>query len=427
MFFIDQTELLGNCLFLNLLRVKGSSRFVMSSARFVNLNSWYFVLKLYFRIEFPIMKRKRAIISVINDLVTDQRIDRTAGVLADLGFEVLMVGRRKTDSPNMPDRSYETLRMRLLWEKGPLFYAEYNIRLFFLLLSRPADLLVSNDLDTLLPNFLVHKLKHIPIVYDSHEYFTATPELVDRPKVQRVWKGIEKKIVPRLKSCITVNASIANLFEQEYNVPFRIVRNIPRLSERIRIPARAELGLPADKKIVLIQGSGINVQRGAEEAVEAMQYLDNVLLLIVGGGDVLPVLRKMVNELSLYKKVKFVSRQTPANLAGYTANADIGLTIDKDTNINYRFSLPNKLFDYIYAGVPVLATPLVELKKIIQQYQIGDFIQNHDPEHIASKIKSMLQDESRMTLYRKNTKKAATELNWETERNTLIEIFAFYA
>jgi len=169
------------------------------------------------------------------------------------------------------------------------------------------------------------------------------------------------------------------------------------------------------------------VQRGAEEAVEAMQYLDNVLLLIVGGGDVLPVLKKMVNELSLFKKVKFVSRQTPANLAGYTANADIGLTIDKDTNINYRFSLPNKLFDYIYAGVPVLATPLVELKKIIEQYQIGDFIQNHDPEHIASKIKSMLQDESRMTLYRKNTQKAAAELNWETERNTLIEIFVPYA
>ena len=373
------------------------------------------------------MKKKRAIISVINDLVTDQRIDRTAGVLADLGFEVLMVGRRKTDSPNMPDRSYETIRMRLLWEKGPLFYAEYNIRLFFLLLSRPADLLVSNDLDTLLPNYLVHKLKRIPIVYDSHEYFTATPELVDRPKVQRVWKWIEKRIVPNLKSCITVNASIANLFEQEYNVPFRIVRNIPHRSERIRIPARAELGLPADKKIVLMQGSGINVQRGAEEAVEAMQYLDNVLLLIVGGGDVLPLLKKMVNELSLYKKVKFVSRQTPANLGGYTANADIGLTIDKDTNINYRFSLPNKLFDYIYAGVPVLATPLVELKKIIQQYEIGDFIENHDPEHIASKIKTMLQDESRLAFYRKNTQKAAAELNWETERNTLIEIFAPYA
>lgn len=373
------------------------------------------------------MKKKRVIISVINDLVTDQRVDRTAGVLKDLGFEVFMIGRRKTDSPQMPVRNYETLRMRLLWEKGPLFYAEYNIRLFLLLLTRPADLLVSNDLDTLLPNYLVHKLKHIPIVYDSHEYFTATPELVNRPRVQRFWKRIEKAIVPKLKSCITVNASIAALFEKEYQVPFRVVRNIPRRRQPMVLPTRTELGLPEDKKIVLMQGSGINVQRGAEEAVEAMQYLDNVLLLIVGGGDVLPVLKKMVNDMSLQKKVKFVSRQTPENLAAYTACADIGLTIDKDTNINYRFSLPNKLFDYIYAGVPVLATPLVELKSIIQQYEIGTFIENHDPEHIAGTIRNMLQDENRMNFYKENTRKAATELNWEKEKTTLIEIFAPYA
>jgi glycosyltransferase involved in cell wall biosynthesis len=338
-----------------------------------------------------------------------------------------MIGRRKSESPRMPERSYETIRMRLLWEKGPMFYAEYNIRLFFLLLSRPADLLVSNDLDTILPNYLVHKLKRIPIVFDSHEYFTATPELVERPKVQRIWKWIEKSIVPRLKSCITVNASIADIFEKEYHIPFKIVRNIPQKRENTEIPTRLSLGLPENKKIVLMQGSGINVQRGAEEAVEAMQYLDNVLLLIVGGGDVLPVLKNKVHELSLLKKVKFVSRQTPDNLAGYTANADIGLTIDKDTNINYRFSLPNKLFDYIYAGIPVLSTPLVELKKIIEQYEIGTFIENHDPKHIASAIDKMLKDEIQMELYRKNTLKAASELNWENEKKVLIEIFAPYA
>jgi len=373
------------------------------------------------------MKKKTAIISVINDLVTDQRVARTADVLADLGFEVLMVGRHKSDSPRMPERSYEIIRMRLLWEKGPLFYAEYNIRLFFLLLSRSADLLVSNDLDTLLPNYLIHKLKHIPIVFDSHEYFTATPELVNRPKVQRIWKWIERTIVPNLKNCITVNASIADLFENEYHVPFKIVRNIPRNRNYTEIPTRQSLGLPEDKKIVLMQGSGINVERGAEEAVEAMQYLDNVLLLIVGGGDVLPILKKMVQEMALEKKVRFIPRQTPENLAGYTTSADIGLTIDKDTNINYRYSLPNKLFDYIYAGVPVLASPLVEIQKIIQHYEIGEFIENHDPRHIAVAITQMLQNESQMAFYKRNTITAAAVLNWENEKKVLIEIFAPYA
>jgi glycosyltransferase involved in cell wall biosynthesis len=372
-------------------------------------------------------KKKRAIISVINDLVTDQRVSRTADVLVELGFEVLLVGRQKTDSARMPVRNYETIRMRLLWEKGPVFYAEYSIRLFFLLLSRPADLLVSNDLDTLLPNYLVHKLKRIPVAYDSHEYFTAVPELEDRPKVQKIWKWIEKRIVPRLTNCITVNASIAKLFEEEYHVPFKIVRNIPIRRQSNEIPTRTSLGLPEHQKIILIQGSGINIQRGAEEAVEAMQYLDNVLLLIVGNGDVVPVLKKMVSKLSLQEKVMFVSRQTPENLAGYTANADLGLTLDKDTNINYRYSLPNKLFDYIHAGVPVLSSPLVELKNIILRYEIGEFIESHNPEHIAARIKSMLQDEKKMAHYIANTQKAASELNWETEKKTLIEIFAPYA
>jgi len=135
----------------------------------------------------------------------------------------------------------------------------------------------------------------------------------------------------------------------------------------------------------------------------------------------------MVITLSLQEKVRFVARQTPENLAGYTANADIGLTIDKDTNINYRFSLPNKLFDYIYAGIPVLATPLVELKNIIDHYEIGKFIENHDPKHIAATIKEMLLDENRMMQYKKNTIKASAELNWENEKKTLIEIFAPYA
>ncbi len=373
------------------------------------------------------MKKKRAIISVINDLVTDQRVARTTEMLVDMGFEIVLVGRRKFDSPAMPERKYETVRMRLLWEKGPLFYAEYNIRLFFLLLSRPADLLVSNDLDTLLPNYLVHKLKRIPIVYDSHEYFTATPELVDRPKVQRLWKWIEKTIVPKLRNCITVNASIADLFEKEYRVPFKVVRNIPVKREFNISPSRKTLGLPENKRIVLLQGSGINVQRGAEEAVEAMQYIDNVLLLIVGGGDVLPILKKMVADLALEKKVVFIPRQSPEKLAEFTAIADIGLTIDKNTNINYRFSLPNKLFDYIYAGVPILATPLVEIKNIIEKYEIGMFIGNHDPKHIAETIREMLADEKRLALFKENTKKAAAELNWENEKKTLIEIFTPYA
>ncbi len=373
------------------------------------------------------MPKKRAIISVINDLVTDQRVDKSARVLVDLGFEVTLVGREKRDSIPLPERNYEMHRMRLIFEKGFLFYAEYNLRLFFYLLGSRTDLLLSNDLDTLLPNFLAGGLKSAKLVFDSHEYFTETPEVIHRPFVKSTWKHIEKWIVPHLRDCITVNRSIAHLFKQEYGVDFKVVRNIPPTRTISYLPSRKELGLPEDKKIVILQGAGINIQRGAEEAVEAMQFVTDALLLIVGNGDVVLLLKTRVNQLKLNDQVLFIPKQTPEKLFAYTANADLGLSLDKDTNLNYRFSLPNKLFDYIHAGIPVLVSPLVEVKRIVEEYQIGDCIENHSPQHIAEKITGMLENETKRKIWEAGLTKAKQELTWEKEKQVLVEIFSKYA
>src|SRR5436853_2609137 len=117
----------------------------------------------------------RIIVSVVSDLVTDQRVHRTATSLHKKGCDVVLVGRRKKDSADV-SRDYKTVRFRLWWEKGALFYASYNLRLFFFLLFTKSDALVANDLDTLLPNFLISKLKGSKLYYDSHEYFTEVPE-----------------------------------------------------------------------------------------------------------------------------------------------------------------------------------------------------------------------------------------------------------
>jgi glycosyltransferase involved in cell wall biosynthesis len=157
-----------------------------------------------------------------------------------------------------------------------------------------------------------------------------------------------------------------------------------------------------------------------------MQYIDNAILVILGDGDVIDALKNRVVSLNLNSKVKFIPRQAPEKLFEYTTKADIGLTLDKDTNINYRYSLPNKLFDYIHAGVPVLATPLIEVKKIFEQYDVGSFIDNHEPVHIAEKMKQMLSDEESRKKWKINLKRAAEELSWENERKTLIELYQQY-
>jgi glycosyltransferase involved in cell wall biosynthesis len=365
--------------------------------------------------------KKIATVSVINDLVTDSRVNKTCKVLLESGYRVLLIGRKLPESRDLPDWPFEAFRMKLLFTKGPLFYLFFNLRLFLKLLFTKSDLLFSNDLDTLLPNYLVARIKKIPLIYDSHELFCEVPELVNSPGKKSIWEWLERKIVPQLSICITVNESIAEIFEKKYKVKFHVIRNIPEEVAGIEALSRAALDLPEDKKIIVLQGAGINIDRGAEELVAAMQLVEGVILLIIGGGDVWSVLQQKVEDLQLQDKVKLIAKLPKAKMMQYTLNADLGLSIDKNTNLNYLYSLPNKIFDYLHAGVPVLASRLPEIEHIINKYKVGWFISSHQPEHIASAIKQIF-DSGELTAFKRNTLIAARELSWQTEKEKYLEI-----
>lgn len=369
-------------------------------------------------------KLKRAIVSVTNDLYTDNRVDKICLFLEKQGYSVVLIGRIRKKSIELPLRSYRTMRMKLLNEKGALFYAEYNFRLFLFLLFHRATILVSNDLDTLLANYAASKFKpNAKLVYDSHEYYTEVPELIGRPKIQKIWEGIEGWIFPKLQSVYTVNESIAKLYRDKYKKDVAVVRNISPSWKPTSILSKEDLAIPENKFIIILQGAGINVDRGAEEAVQAMKLIENACLIIVGDGDVIPSLKQNVINYDLSDKVLFFGKRPYSEMMNFTYLSDVGLTLDKPTNMNYQYSLPNKVFDYIHAETPIISTDLVEISSIIHKHSLGLIIDKLSPENLAEKIVFLQQNPSVLQELKSNCKAASLIENWEHESKILEQIY----
>lgn len=365
---------------------------------------------------------KRAVLSVTNDLFTDQRVDKVSLFLKKKGYDVTLVGSRFSGSPELKPRTYKTHRIHLFFRKGWVFYAEFNIKLLFYLLFKRCNILIANDLDTLLPNFIVSRLRRKELVYDSHEYFCGELSVVSKPISLKVWSTIEHFCFPKLKKVITVSQSIVDQYEKEYGIKPFLVRNVP-LKEKFPITeSRETLGMPLDKMVLVLQGNGINEGRGGEEIIQAMQYLTDNHLFIVGNGTAIPKLHSLVDQLNLYNKITFVPRQTPEKLFNYTSLADIGLALDSDLSDNLRFSLPNKIFDYIKANTPLVVSNLVERVNIVKKYDVGVVAESLSPEAIANAVKELSKPEN-LQRCRKNCEIAAKELNWENEEKVLETIY----
>lgn len=365
---------------------------------------------------------KTVIVSVINDLATDQRVLRSAKVLSEQGYEVLLFGRELKNSPSVAHLPYKTKRIKMLFTSGPAFYFFFNLRLLLFLWKNKCGLLLANDLDTLWPNFTVSKMRNIPLIYDSHEIFCEVPELQNSPIKKKIWEWLEKKIVPQLRYAITVNQSIADYFNKKYNAGFIAVRNIPESTQQTP-KTKTQLGMPSNKTILILQGAGINIQRGAEELVEAMQFVEKAHLYIIGGGDVFDTLKILVKQLNLGHKITIKEKMPKSELQHYTYNSDIGISIDKDTNLNYHFSLPNKFFDYTQAGLAVLASRLPEIEKLVETYNVGCFINHHEPQHIANTINDMIES-GNIPQWKSNCRQLNQENNWENEKQKLTQVIA---
>ncbi len=361
---------------------------------------------------------QKIIVSVISDIVTDQRVQKECNTFHKIGYEVLLLGRKSKNNFGLNRLPYKVIRFESLFRRGPLMYLIFNVQLFFYLLFKRADILWANDLDTLLPNFIISRLKKNKLVYDSHEYFIAS---VYKKTSQKIWKKLENFLFPKLKNVITVNDSIKKVYAKKYNVPITVVRNVPY--KFVSNKNIENINLPKDKKILIMQGIGLNENRGAEEAVLTMQFLpDEFILYFIGAGTILHKLKQMVKELNLFSKIIFIDTLPYRQMMEYTRQCFLGLIFEKiNVTDHHLFALPNKFFDYIHAGIPVLSSKAIEIKPLIEKYNVGDCINSFEPAEIASKIISISKNNELYNTWKRNTAAASEELNWENEETILID------
>jgi len=355
--------------------------------------------------------KPRVIATVINDTIYDQRMIRICTSLSS-DYDVSLWGRKKSQEPTTK-RPFSQRRFPFLLKAGPLFYLAYNVRVFFALLVSKVDIIHAVDLDTLPACFTVSRLRKKKLVYDSHEYFTEVPELVSRPRKRALWLKIEKAILPHLKQGITVGQRIAKEYEAKYNVPFAVVKNSPVLKELVEASA--------EKKYLLYQGA-LNKGRGLEALIGAMPLVD-IELKIAGSGDLDDDLRKRVKELNLEDKVTFLGMLKPSELPPLTAAAFAGVNVSENLGLSYYYSLNNKYFDYIHAGLPAITNPFPEYKALDEKYNCSVFA-TAESQDIAKAVNLLLGDENLYGILKKNCLLARKELNWSNEEKKLKEIYA---
>lgn len=339
-------------------------------------------------------------------------MQRICTTLASNNIDVLLVGRINNSTKIINNQLFNTFYIKCIFNKKFLFYAEYNIRLFWHLLFHSFDIVCGVDLDTLPAAWLSSRLKGKKCFYDAHEYFSEVIEVQDRKLIKNIWLKIEQFLVPKVDVVYTVSQSIADTFSKLYNRRVEVIRNLPHyynLEEE-----NIEYG-------ILYQGA-LNEGRGLETLILAMKQVDSKLL-IVGDGYLSSKLKNMVEEENLTEKVFFSGFITPELLPKTTSKAAIGISFLENKGRSYYYSLSNKFFDYIMAGKPQIGSNFPEYKTINEEAEVAILLDDINPNTIAKIINNLLNDKELYQKLKLNCIKVRETYSWEKEALKLLDLY----
>ncbi len=324
-----------------------------------------------------------------------------------------MVGRLLPGSAEVPALPFRSHRIKCRFLKGPLFYLEYNLRLVTWFFSNRFDIYGTVDADTALAGLVTITWRRKPLVYDAHELFPEMPEVVNRPLVRRFWAFLDKMAFKRAALAYTVSASLVTYFQQKYGRPVHLVRNMP-----VR---QSYAALPSSPPYFIYQGA-LNVGRGLENTIKAMQEVP-AQLVICGTGPLMPQLKKLTQHLGLQDKIIFKGNVAPKALAQVTAAAWAGIMLLDNQGLSYYYSLANKFFDYVQAGIPQVCVPFPEYAELNARHEVALLVENQ-VEEVRTALLTLLHDQEVYQRLQRNCLQAREEWNWETEEKQLLSLYA---
>jgi len=356
------------------------------------------------------------VFTVSNDLSFDRRMIRICTTLQSRGFRVKLVGRNLKKSPSLVIRNFEQVRLNCFFVRGKLFYLEFNIRLFFyLFFLKNVDGICAIDLDTIAPVVIVGKWKKCKVIYDAHELFHEVPEVVARPRIKRFWKNWGDRFIPKVDLAYTVGEELATYFSEHYNIPFSTIRNVP-------IKYLEQHDYSSDKNIILYQGM-VNEGRGVKEMLIALEKFPNYQFWIAGIGDLFDELKTYTKTLDYAERIKFLGFIHPQDLPALTKQASIGINFLENKGLSYYYSLANKTFDYIQAGLPSIQMAFPEYKRLQNQYNCFFLLHELSVSNISSLLASIESDRTQLSSMNRANLVAANELHWEKESIKLLQLY----
>lgn len=367
-------------------------------------------------------------------------MDRICRSLTKAGHEVTLVGRELPTSQPLPETPYRQYRIRCKNLVGKRFYAEYNYRLWKIIRGWEYDAICSVDLDTLLAGVSLTRSKQHKLVFDAHEWFSETPEVVNRPLIRGIWRGLGKALVPKTDARYTVAPTMAKHLEEDYGVPFETVRNLPvgrtatRQDEVLQAGAVGPVvkagerpaigpGTSTTRKVLLYQGM-MNPDRGLFTLIHTLAELPpDYELWLVGDGPELGELRRCSERWGCSDRIWFAGFRPPAELPAITAKAWLGFNLLGRVSPSYYFSLANKALDYLQAGLPSVQMDFPEYLALQREYGCFLLTDRMEATRLCIAIEDLADSPEKYDRLVAGCEEAGEALVWEREEGLLLKIW----